>query len=339
MTHYILTVKDVNSVQFTWLLLHEVICLHQVPEVIVSDWGTLFRSEFWGTLSWLLSTDHQLSTAFHPQTDEQTEHQNQTLEHYLWCFVNYLQDDWVQQLPLTEYVYNSVTYSMIKVTPFFACTGRDSVPFQLHSLQLKKINLAAAEMTKEICHLQEQLVTWISEAQDQQAKYYDKRHLWRTFTEGKQVWLSGVHLCTDRSSKKLNHRHLGPFSICKKISDQTYQLNLSDTMKIHSVFHVSLLELYWVNELPDKVQALSSAVIVVTEEEKDEEYEVKAILKTQLFYENLQYLIRWKGYIRPEFTQWCSPEDVMNAAELVNKFHQKHLNMPQQSTRKKRPKV
>ena len=83
MMHYILMIKDLNSVQFTWLLLHEVICLHHVSMMIISDWGTLFRSEFWNTLSRLLSTDHQLFTAFHPQTDGQTEHQNQTLEHYL----------------------------------------------------------------------------------------------------------------------------------------------------------------------------------------------------------------------------------------------------------------
>ena len=91
--------------------------------------------------------------------------------------MNYLQDDWVQQLPLAEHVYNSTVHSVTKVSPFFACTGRESVPFQLHSLQLRKINLAAAEMTKEICRLQEQLVIRISEAQDQQVKYYDLGHV------------------------------------------------------------------------------------------------------------------------------------------------------------------
>ena len=78
MMHYILMNKDLNSMQFTWLLLHEVICLHHVFIIIISDWDTLFRSEFWNTLSRLLDTDHWLFTAVHPQTDSQTEHQNQT---------------------------------------------------------------------------------------------------------------------------------------------------------------------------------------------------------------------------------------------------------------------
>ena len=339
MTHYVLTAKDINSVQFTWLLLRKVICLHHVPEVIISDQGTLFRSEFWSTLFRLLSTDHHLFTAFHPQTDEQTEHQNQTLKHYLQCFVNYLQDDWVQQLPLTEHVYNSATHSVTKVTPFFTCTGRDSVSFQLHPLQMKKINLAAAEMIKEICSLQEQLIIWISEAQDQQVKYYDKGHRWQTFAEGDWVWLSEINLQTDWSSKKLNHRHLGLFTVRKKISDQAYWLDLLNIMKVHPVFHVSLLKSYQVNELLSRVQPPLSAVIIVTEEEEEEEYEVKAILRTRLFYGNLQYLVRWKGYVGPESTQWCSPEDVANAPELVNKFHQDHPDMPRRGTRRKRSKV
>ena len=335
MMHYILMMKDIDSVQFTWLLLCEVIRFHHVSMIIISDWGTLFRSEFWMTLLRLLGTDHWLFTAFHSQTDGQTEWQNQTLKHYLHCYVNYLQDDWVQQLPLAEHVYNSVIHSVTRVSLFFTCMSCESVPFQLHPLQLRKISLAAAEMTKEICRLQKQLVTQISEAQDQQVKYYDLGHTWQIFTEGDKVWLKEVHLHTDRPSKKLDHHHLGPFSIHKKINDQVYRLDLSDTMKIHPVFHVSLLKLYHVNELSGRVQPSLSAVMIISEEEEAEEYKVKVILRTWLFYENLQYLIQWKGYTDSESVQWCSPEDVINAEELVTKFHQNHLNMPQWGIRRK----
>ena len=63
-------------------------------------------------------------------------------------------------------------------------------------------------------------------------------------------------------------------------------------MKVHPVFHVSLLKLYQVNELSGRVQAPPPSVTVITEEEETEEYEVKAILRTRLFYGNLQYLVR-----------------------------------------------
>ena len=335
MMHYILMIKDLNSMQFTWLLLREVVRLHHVSMIIISDWGTLFRSEFWNTLSRLLDTDYQLFTAFHPQTDSQTEHQNQTLEHYLQCFINYLQNDWVWHLLLAEHTYNSIIHSVMKVSSFFICTGWDSIPFQLHSVQLRKTSLAAAEMTKEICYLQEQLVSQISEAQDQQTKYYNKRHVQQTFTEKNQVWLREVHLCTDWLSKKLDHHRLSLFTIHQKISDQVYWLSLLKIMKVHSVFHVSLLKSYQVNELSGRVQALFPSVTVITEKEKTEEYEVEVILRTRLFYRNLQYLIWWKDYTEPDSVQWCSAEDVMNTAELMNQFHQDHLSLPQWSTKKK----
>ena len=336
MSHYIPMRKDLNSLQFTWLLLCEVIWLHHVPEVIISDHDTLFQSDFWVTLLRLLETDHKLFTAFHPQTDGQTEHQNQTLEHYLRCFVNYLQDDWVTHLSLTEHTYNVTQHSITKVSSFFTCTDWDPVPFQLHPLWLHKTNLTATEMAKKICHLQEQLVSWISEAQDWQAKYYDKEHKWQTFKKEAKVWLKGNHLRTDRLSKKLNHRHLSPFIIRKKIEEQAYHLDLPNIMKVHSVFHVSLLKLYLVNEILNQVQPPSSPVMIVREEGKSEEYEVKAILRIRLFYRKLQYLIRWKGYEESESVQWCSSDNVMNAAELMKQFHWDHLNMPWQGTRKKR---
>ena len=130
MSHYILIIKDLNSVQFTWLILCEVIQLHHVLKVIISNWDILFCSEFWVTLSQLLKTDHKLSTVFHSQTDRQTEHQNQTLKHYLQCFVNYLQNDWVTHLSLAEHTYNVTQHSVIKVSFFFVCTEWDLILFQ-----------------------------------------------------------------------------------------------------------------------------------------------------------------------------------------------------------------
>ena len=100
------------------------------------------------------------------------------------------------------------------------------------------------------------------------------------------------------------------------------------------MFHISLLESYHVNELLSKVQALLSAVIIITEKEETEEYKIEVILRTQLFYENLQYLIQWKGYTESEAVQWCSSKDVINAEELMNQFHQKHSDMPQWDIRK-----
>lgn len=65
----------------------------------------------------------RLSTAFHPQTDGQTERQNQTIEHYLRCYCNYRQDDWCAKLPLAEFTYNNSAHSTIGCSPFYALYG------------------------------------------------------------------------------------------------------------------------------------------------------------------------------------------------------------------------
>ena len=71
----------------------------------------------------LLDVDLRLSTAYHPQTNGQTERVNQTLEQYLRCYCSYQQDDWVNLLPLAEYAYNSATQESSKVSPFYANYG------------------------------------------------------------------------------------------------------------------------------------------------------------------------------------------------------------------------
>ena len=81
--------------------------LHCLPDEIVSDRDTKWTSEFWKNLCEIIGIKRNLSTAFHPQSDGQTERLNQTLEQYLRTFINYDQDDWVQLLPLAEYAYNT----------------------------------------------------------------------------------------------------------------------------------------------------------------------------------------------------------------------------------------
>ena len=89
------TAVDVANIFF-----NTVFWLHGLPQVIISARDPKFTSKFWQTLFKLVDTRLTLSTAFHPQTDGQTEHANWTLEQYLWAFVNYKQDNWVALLPI-----------------------------------------------------------------------------------------------------------------------------------------------------------------------------------------------------------------------------------------------
>jgi len=96
---------------------------HGTPTDIISDQGKHFISCFWWSLCQLLGIKANLSTAYHPETDGQTEQVNHILEQYLQVYINYQQDNWVHLLPLAEFTYNNISHSMTMVTPFFANKG------------------------------------------------------------------------------------------------------------------------------------------------------------------------------------------------------------------------
>jgi len=117
--------KDIDSLELAHMFFEHVICNHGVPNNIVTDRGTQFTSRFWTRVCSHMSIDHRLSTAFHPQTDSQTEWQNQTMEQYLRAFSNYEQDNWVELLPQAEFAYNNSVHASTRMTPFWAMYHRN----------------------------------------------------------------------------------------------------------------------------------------------------------------------------------------------------------------------
>ena len=120
MSHFIPCRKDMNTKQFKMLLVNNIYRLYELPADITTDRDTLFTSELWKETTKQLQIERKISTAFHPQTDGQTERTNAILEQYLPAYVNYQQDKWTELLPLAEFAYNNSKQEMIKHTPFFA---------------------------------------------------------------------------------------------------------------------------------------------------------------------------------------------------------------------------
>src|SRR5882724_10415231 len=111
---------DIDTEDLAHIFLLQVFAKHGTPTDIVSDWGKHFISRFWRSLCQLLGIKANLSTAYHPETNGQTKQVNQILEQYLWVYINYQQDGWVNLLPLAEFTYNNTSHSATMVTPFFA---------------------------------------------------------------------------------------------------------------------------------------------------------------------------------------------------------------------------
>jgi len=120
MAHFTGLQQNTTAKEVAEGFLQEVWKLHRLQSEIIWDMDAKFAGEFWESLCKRLGIKRKISTAYHPQTDGQTERVNQVLGGYLRIFVNYNQDDWYHHLPLAKYAYNNSVTSAHDMTPFFA---------------------------------------------------------------------------------------------------------------------------------------------------------------------------------------------------------------------------
>ncbi|MBW0562326.1 hypothetical protein O181_102041 [Austropuccinia psidii MF-1] len=118
MVVFIPTMSSITSLYFSHLFIKNIFSKLFLPSSIVSDRGPLFVSSFWTNLFQQLKISRDLSTAYHLETDGQTERVNQILEQYLCMYFSYHQDDWNTWLPLAEFDYNNSDHSSTKKSPF-----------------------------------------------------------------------------------------------------------------------------------------------------------------------------------------------------------------------------
>ncbi|WVZ71054.1 hypothetical protein U9M48_019680 [Paspalum notatum var. saurae] len=221
------------------------LCLHGVPKKIVSDRGTQFTSHFWKSLHESMGTKLNFSSAYHPQTDVQTERTNQILEDMLRaCAIQY-GTSWDKSLPYAEFSYNNSYQASIKCPPFQALYGR-RCRTPLHWDQPGEKQLFGPGIIEDA----ERQVRMIREnlriAQTRQKSYADNRRRDLEFAVGDYVYLKVSPIRGLRRFKvkgKLAPRYIGPFKIIDRKGEVAYQPELHDVLSgVHDVFHVSRLK-------------------------------------------------------------------------------------------------
>ena len=110
---------------FIEVFIQDVVKHHGMPEVLVTDRDKLFTSEKWTSFCFHMRCCRNLSTAFHLQTDRQTERQNQSLEAYLRIFINEQQEDWARLLPCAKFLCNNSMHAATGKSPFQLNLERD----------------------------------------------------------------------------------------------------------------------------------------------------------------------------------------------------------------------
>jgi hypothetical protein len=287
---YFIPCRDTTNAQtLAYVFMRHIFAAHGMPSKLVSDRDKLFKSKFWNSLMDQLGSKQKMSTAFHPQTDGQTERTNQTLEQYLRAYVNYEQDNWIELLPLAQVAYNN-SKAATGISPFYANYGFHP---NVHAEPLNVFPKAqqATVRAEHLKELHELLSTEIAFLAERMAKFANKgRSEGPDFREGGTAYLLRANIKTKRQSSKLDYKKLGPFKIEKKLGPVTYKLKLPKEMRIYPVFHVSLLE-----------EAHEDTPVVKQQEAQpeypsDEYYEVERVLAGKLEKGKPVYLIKWLGY-------------------------------------------
>ncbi|GJX73767.1 putative reverse transcriptase domain-containing protein [Tanacetum coccineum] len=186
---HFLPMKETDSMEkLTRQYLKEVVSRHGVPVLIISDRDSKFTSQFWKSLNKALGTQLDMSTAYHPQTDGQSERTIQTLEDMLRACVIDFGKGWDRHLPLVEFSYNNSYHTSIKAAPFEAHYGRECRS-PICWTEVGDAQLTGLEIVHETTEKIIQIKKHIHAARDRQKSYADKRRKPLEFEVGDKVML------------------------------------------------------------------------------------------------------------------------------------------------------
>ena len=280
---------------------------HGLPDDIVSDRGSVFTSHFWTAFLQLLGTKASLSTAFHPQSDGQTERVNRTVEQMLRLFIDYKQTNWDTLLPLVEFAVNNHKHSATQHSPFFLNFGFH--PKTPSTSQLSTLVPSAVASHQELQSTLALVKDLLKSAQDRMTTFANAHRTDLTFSPGDHVMLSSLHITPSnqvgRPSKKLAPRYLGPYKVLERVGQVSYKLELPASLRIHPTFHISRLRPYTDPSSFDSNRDVPPRPPpdIINDQP---EFEVEKILDKRRHRGRTQYLVKWVGY--PDSDNTWEPE-------------------------------
>jgi len=225
--------KEETALSTAELFRDHVWCQHGLPSTVVSDCGSVFASNFLGELYRLLGIKHKMSTAFHPQTDGQTERLNRKINQYLQTYVNNHQSNWAKWIKIAQFVWNN-TVSEVTTDSLFGITRSYSLHMGIEPVQ------TIAPAAKDFAAIFNKVVESSEKAKRNMKLQADKhRNPAPDYTVGQQVWLSTDNLCMlNRPSRKLTEKWIGPYEVTR-VTPNAVKLKLPKTLRIHLVVNVS----------------------------------------------------------------------------------------------------
>ncbi|KAI3732574.1 hypothetical protein L1987_63780 [Smallanthus sonchifolius] len=311
--HFIPIREDYRVEKLARIYVDEIVSRHGVPLNIISDRDGRFTSRFWQSLQSALGTQLNLSTAYHPQTDGQSERTIQTLENMLRAWVIDFKGNWDLHLPLVEFSYNNSYHTSINMAAFEALYGR-KCRSPICWTEIGESQITGPELIQEtsdkIMLIRDNLLV----ARSRQKSYADKRRKSLEFQVGDVVLLKvspwkGVVRFGKKG--KLAPRFVGPFKILERIGKVAYKLDLPEGLSnVHPTFHVSNLKKCLADEnlhIPLDEVHIDETMHFVEKPVEIMDREVKQLKRSRIPIVK----VRWESKRGPEFTWEC--EDQMKA--------------------------
>lgn len=297
------TAEDIAEIFFNTVYRH-----HGLPRKLISDRDARFTSMFWQSLFKKLGVENRQSTAFHQQTDGQTERTNRVINEMLRHWVNHRGNDWDQYLTIVEFAINNAVHHSTGFSPFYLNQGRH--PRTISSEPGQELNgLNCSKLKEAITAAREAL----AKAQTRQAKHYNLRHRDEEFEVGDEVLMEYKNFRLPEHRQIVQQRFLprfvGPFRIKRKLSRLNYELELPTSIRIHPVIHASLLK---------KFNRITNTIPYISGNKPNPQTDVETILDERIHYRKKQFLVKWKN----QFT---------NSWENASILPEKHISKYQQS--------
>jgi hypothetical protein len=316
--HFLSLSHPYTASDIAQLFLDNIFKLHGLPKVILTDRDPIFTSAVWQTMFKAMGVQLHLTSAYHPQTDGQTERVNQCLENFLRCMCFSSPKRWHHWLSLAEWWYNTSYHTSLKTTPFQALYGFQP-PMVAEVVIPDCPDLSIQEQLRNRTVAQQVIKDNLLKAQARMKHQADKHRTERILSVGDMVYLKiqpyrHVSLSTHRSLK-LHSKFYGPFRILQRIGNAAYKLLLPAGCQLHDVFHVSQLKKHLgpsVVPCPDLPLIDDKGTIKVAPE---------TILQRRMIPRNnkpvVQWLIHWMNMPESEAT-W---EDATFIRKVFPSFH------------------
>lgn len=300
-----------------------------VPQVLISDRDSKFTSSFWRSLWSLLGCKFNMSSAFHPSTDGQTEVTNKKVKEIIRAFIDQSQTNWQPLLPYISFAINNSINSTTKHSPFFLTyLQHPHLPTALlqPSIPPSIGNNNVIPFVEQMQNTINKVKMQIAKAQQSQSLNFNKQHRPLTFQLHQKVLLDSSDIKTDKGlNTKLSDKFIGPYTITKVISPVSYQLQLPPHFRIHNTFHISKLRPYIPSSSSTREQNTRPEPEI--NESGQETWEVESIIKHKIIKQKNKMiklvLVKWKNYPESENTWEPYSSIKQQVPDIIAAYEQK----------------